>query len=203
MPLELKMVMLNIGKAVAHLPFAGRNLMGPQNFSRALDFYHAGNRLKFRVNDQFRAERTVAEFGAGQVEIISLFKLMVGELVSNRQADAQRRSVRTDEIDARDFRLLATVFGICRHNERFPVRAQHRAVALVDPFRRDADLARCGAPAFDTPLEDFHAVIHFGFGPAMHGLAIFRAAEMRKAGARDQATRRFDRVIRRRKQSRC
>ena len=156
--LELEMVVLNIREAVAHLGLAGADGLRPDDFPRALDLTSPGHGGKFRRDDQFRPERAGAHFRSREVQVIFLFEHVVGKFIAQRQAHAPRPPVRPDNVAARDFRLLAAVLGVGRHEQRFAMRAQNRPIALVKPFRRGADCPRRGLALFDSKLKHFHAV---------------------------------------------
>lgn len=47
----------------------------------------------------------------GEVEIVDPLGDVVGKLVRQRKADAERLAIVADHIDAGDFRFLAGVFG--------------------------------------------------------------------------------------------
>ena len=64
---EFEMMMLDIREAVAHLYLAGMDLFRPKQFAAALDGYLARDGLKFRIDHEFRAERAVANFRAGEI----------------------------------------------------------------------------------------------------------------------------------------
>ena len=116
-------------------------------------------------------------------------------------ADAVRAAVGGDEINSGDFGFFAAIFGVGGNVERLAVRAKNRAAAFVKPFGRDADLSCGRAAACDTPAKHFHAVGEVFAGDGVHVLAIARAAEMREAGAGNEAAGRLGGMINRREEA--
>src|ERR1700730_7636031 len=142
---ELEMVMLDVGEAVAHFCGSGGDLALPDDALTTLDRHAAWHRMKIRVQHNLRAQRRSAKFGTREIQVISLFELVIGEFVSSGHADAAGLACGIDQIDSRYFGFLAAVFGVGRHDERLAVGAQNRAGAFVKPFRRRADATRLRA----------------------------------------------------------
>ena len=115
---ELEVMVLEVGEAVAHVLFAGLDGLLPEGLAVALDADLAGDRLKVRADDQLRTEAAGAQLRAREVEVVALLELVIGEFVADRHADAMRRAVVADEIDAGDLGFFAAVFGIGRDVER-------------------------------------------------------------------------------------
>src|SRR6185437_5921677 len=100
-----------------HVLLAGEEWLLPQNRLAAPDTRHALHIDRQLANQQFGAEAGGAQLGMGEIEIVLPLGDMVGELVAERKADAARRAVAVDEIDADDLRLLApssAKAGLCR-----------------------------------------------------------------------------------------
>ena len=74
----------------------------------------------------------------GEPEIVLSLGDMVGKFVAQRKAEAERRAVGADDIEADDFRLLAAIQREGRRGQRRVRRDRGRAVALVEPFRLHA-----------------------------------------------------------------
>ena len=56
----------------------------------------------------------------GEIEIVDPLGHMVGEFVRQREADAERRAVVADDVDAGDLRLLAGVLAKCGETSGSP-----------------------------------------------------------------------------------
>ena len=93
-----------------------------------------------------------------RIEIVDALGDVVGELVGEREADAERRAVVADDIDAGDLRLLAGILGEGRRHQRRARRHRHGAVALVEPFRLHADLALRRLAALQPHAEHLHGI---------------------------------------------
>jgi hypothetical protein len=95
------------------------------------------------ADENLRPERARAQLRMGEIEIVDPLRDMVGELVRQREADAERRAVVADDVDAGDLRLLAAILGEGRRKSAARrVRRPNRAVALVEPFGLHADPCR-------------------------------------------------------------
>ena len=79
---EFEVMMLEIGEAVAHVFLTGLNLLRPDGFFSALDSHFAGDRLERCTDDELRTDAAGAEFRSGEIEIVALFELVVGELIA-------------------------------------------------------------------------------------------------------------------------
>src|SRR6185437_3470106 len=124
-----------------HVLLAGEEWLLPQNRLAAPDTRHALHIDRQLADQQFGAEAGGAQLGMGEIEIVLPLGDMVGELVAERKADAARRAVAVDEIDADDLRLLAAVEREGRALQIAAGGCQRRTVALVEPFRLHARLA--------------------------------------------------------------
>jgi len=108
-----------------------------------------------------------------------------------RDAAWNRRAVRADQIDARQFGLFAAILCKGRHLERVAGADQLAAVTLVKPFRLLADLAFAGLAALDAFQEHAHRVglVRGCDRVAVHLVAPLGRAEMGQAGAGHDAMR--------------
>ena len=129
---------------------------------------------------------------------------MVGEFVPCRHSDSPWGAVVRDQVDGRDLGFFSAVFGMPGNGQRTEGRLHNRAIALVEPLRRDADLAFCRPPPLAAPLEHAHAIGHLRLfmrgGCNMHRLAVARAAQVRQAGSGDMDAMRVSRHVDGRKQ---
>ncbi len=91
---KFEMMMLNVAQPMAHFGFAATERLGPLNTPVPLDRRGYGDGVKFRINHQFWSERTGAELGARQVEVVLFFDLMIREFISGRHAHAIRAAIR-------------------------------------------------------------------------------------------------------------
>src|SRR5215469_5843718 len=130
MSLVLEVVMFDVFEAVTHFRLAATKRLAPQNNTLALDLHCNRQRFKIGVNDQFGSQRTGAQFGACKVEIVLLFKLVIGELVARSQADAIRMPVGCDQVHSGNLGLLAAILGITGYVQRFSVGAQRASRSL-------------------------------------------------------------------------
>ncbi|MCY1301269.1 hypothetical protein D9M70_508710 [compost metagenome] len=83
---------------------------------------------------------------------------MVGELVAQRIAEAVRTAVVADQVETDQLRLFAGILGERRQREVRSGSHDDAAVALVEPLRLRARLARRRLAAFQAPLEHAHGV---------------------------------------------
>ncbi len=84
-----------------------------------------------QVADQhLRAERGRPQLGMGEPEIVDALGDVVGEFVGEGEADAERRAVVADHIDAGDLRLLAAVQRESGRLERRAGRDRHEPSPL-------------------------------------------------------------------------
>ena len=98
-----------------------------------------------------------------QVKIILLFHHMIGALVTDRISKPIRSAIRTNDVKADDFGLLAMVRGEIR-NQKCGIRPHDRGpVPFVKPLRLHADFSRRGFPAFYAPFEQPHRIRHASF----------------------------------------
>src|ERR1035437_8638547 len=155
-PFKLEMMVLNVLQAVTHFGFSGAKGLAPEHAPIPFDRRGHRYRLEFRIDHKFRSEGTSAELRAREVQIVLLFKLMIRKLITHRKADSIRPAIRSDEINARDLGLLATVLGIPRNVERLSVGTYCAPCALGEPCGRDPDGACSRAAAVDAPAEHLH-----------------------------------------------
>ena len=122
---------------------------------------------------------------------------MIREFVPRREAHAARRPISIDDVAAGDFRLFAAVLREAGNHERVAVRAEHRTAAFVEPLRRNAHDAGRRFSASQPVSKHADAVGRrvLGLLRVVHRVAVFRASQVRQAGARHQAACRLDGVI--------
>src|ERR1700722_1077362 len=144
------MMMLEIAQAVTHLLFAAGNGLRPEALLTPRDTHLARNQLEIGTDHQLRAERTGAQLGSSQIEIISFFEEMVGELVALHHSDSIGLAIPGDEICSGDLGFFAPICRVCGYHERFVVRPDDGAIALVEPLRSRADFSGRRAAAFDA-----------------------------------------------------
>src|ERR1043165_1309602 len=97
---KFKMVMLQVGEAVAHMLFTAGDFPLPQRGSAALDVDFSGNVAEVTVNNQLWTDTACAQLGAGEIQIIALLEFVVGKLIAICESKANRVAVLIDEIDA-------------------------------------------------------------------------------------------------------
>src|ERR1700677_101654 len=114
--------------------------------------------MEIGIDYEFRTERTGAQLGSSQVEIISFFEEVVRELIALHHSDSIRLPVPADEIRRGNLGFFAPICGVWRNEEGFVVRPDHGTIALVEPLRGRADFSCCGASPFYAPLKHLHAV---------------------------------------------
>src|SRR6202034_684730 len=120
-PFKLEMMVLNILQAVTHFGFPGAKCFAPEHAPIPFDGRGHRYRFEFRIDYKFRTKGTGAELRAREVQIVLFFKLMIRKLIAHRKANSIRLGIRSDEINACDFGLLASVLGITGNVERLSV----------------------------------------------------------------------------------
>ncbi len=146
---------------VGHVVLAGQERLFPDHLAVAADARKTLDMTGQRASQQFRADRGRAQLGMRQPEIVLALGDVVGELVAEREADAERRAVLADDIDRCDLRLLAAVLGEGRRGERLFRRDHTGAVALEEPFRLRADFAWLRLAALDAHQKHAHRIGRF------------------------------------------
>ncbi len=186
----LEVVVLEVGDGVAHVGLAGEEGLFPDRLAVAADAARALDVVGQGADQDFRAEGGGPELGVGEEEVVLPLGDVVGELVGEREADAVRRAVRADQVDAGDLRLLAGVEREGGAEERGAGADRLGAVALVEPFGLHAGkLGRLAA--FEAHAEHLHRVgQRLDGGALVHGVAGGGAAEMGEAGAGEVQMRR-------------
>src|SRR5688572_30076134 len=69
------------------------------------------------TDPQLRPDRAGAQLRMCQPEVVVAFSDVVRELVAEREAEAERLAVRTDGVEADDFRFLTAVLGEGGHGK--------------------------------------------------------------------------------------
>src|SRR5437870_4521875 len=72
---------------------------------------HAPDILGQVAQEELRTEGGGAQLGVGQPQIVAALGEVVGELIGQGEAEANRGAVLVDQIDGRDFGLLSAVLG--------------------------------------------------------------------------------------------
>src|SRR5947209_8281161 len=116
---ELEVMVLEVGEAVAHVRLSALDVFLPEDLVPTPNVHVARDGGEVRANHELRAKAAGAELGAGKIQVIALFKLMVGELVANGETSAVRCAVCADQIDAGELGFFAAVFGVRRNGEGF------------------------------------------------------------------------------------
>ena len=107
---------------MAHLALAGRNLPLPHHAGVTFDPDMSRDGVEIGIDDQLGTDGASAQFRSGEIQIIGLLELMVGELIADRHADAVRRAIRADDVDAGDLGFFAAIFRVAWHNQRLAGR---------------------------------------------------------------------------------
>jgi hypothetical protein len=118
-----EMMVLDVSQAMAHFGFTAAESIGPMDASFPFDGHVNGQGLEFWINHKFGSERTRAEFGASEIKIVFLFKLMIREFVPYRHSDSIGPAIWSNQVDAGDLSFLSAIFGIGRNVERFSMGA--------------------------------------------------------------------------------
>src|SRR6202022_2716833 len=108
MGFELEVMMLQVCEAVAHIAFAGGNLLMPDGSAAALDAGLSVDVVEVVADDQLRSEAAGPQLRPSKVEVVALLELVVGELVAGGHADAIGCAVIGDDIDPGDLCLFTT-----------------------------------------------------------------------------------------------
>ena len=104
--LKFEMMVLNILQAVTHFGLSGAEALGPEHVLTPFDGRGHRDRLEFRIHYEFWSKGTRTELRTGEVQIVLLFKLMIRKLVAHREANAVWPAIWSDQVNARDLRLL-------------------------------------------------------------------------------------------------
>ena len=79
---KFKVVMFQVREAVAHILFPGLDYLPPDCLSFALNTCFSGDCAEWSADDELRSDAACAQLRAGEVEVVALFKLMVGEFIA-------------------------------------------------------------------------------------------------------------------------
>ena len=109
-----------------------------------------------RSDQDFRAKCRLPELGMGEPQIIVALNDVVTELVRKANAEAVGDPIWTNQVNARQLRLLAAVQGEVGNGKRFARADELRPIAFVKPFRLTSDIARRRLSALDTLEEHAH-----------------------------------------------
>src|SRR5690606_19449267 len=107
-----------------------------------------------------------------------------------REANAERRSVLADDVDADNFRLFAPIERERRRGKRLVRRHDEGTIALVEPLRLNAELSLARLAALKAHAEHLHGVRQllflFSRDRLMERVARRSGAKMRQAGTGDE-----------------
>src|SRR5690606_25204558 len=87
------------------------------------------------ADQELGSERGLAQLGMGEPQVVVSLGHVVAELVGKAEAEPPRRSRGIDQVNPRQFGLLAAILRKVRHGQRRPGSGEMRAVALVEPLR--------------------------------------------------------------------
>ena len=111
-PFKLEMMVLDVVQAVTHFGFSGAETLAPKHVAVPFDRRGHRDRLEFCIHHEFWPKGTSAQLRAREVQIILLFELMIGKLIADRKAHAIRPAIRSDQVNACDLSLFATILGV-------------------------------------------------------------------------------------------
>jgi hypothetical protein len=169
------MMVFEVGETVRHCLISAEDRARPPGFACAFNGYLSRQRIELSIRDQLGSDRTVSELRCGEIEVVSLLEAMIRELIAGCHPKPPRYTRRVDKVDACHLRLLPTVLGIGRHDQRLEMAAQNTAGPLVEPLRRNTHSALRRAATIDAPLIHKHAVSRRS-ALRVHSLTICRAA---------------------------
>ena len=86
-----------------------RNGFSHSTLPRAADSARAFHVRGRRAGAQLRADGALAQLRMREVQIVLALGDVVGELVADGEAEALRRAIGRDHVEADDFRLFATI----------------------------------------------------------------------------------------------
>ena len=115
MSFVFEMMVLDVSQAMAHFGFTAAECLGPMDIAFPFDGCGYGNGLEFWIDHKFWSKRTGAKFGAGEVEIVFLFELMIRKFVTYSHSNSIKPSIGSDEVDAGDLSFLSAILGIRRN----------------------------------------------------------------------------------------
>ena len=195
-----EMMRLQIGDGVAHIVLARQERLVEDNLVAAANPRASGDGAGQGAGAQLGPERTLSELGMGEPEIVELLGDMVGKFIAQRKTQPVRRPVRPDQVEADNFRLFAAVLGEGGGGKGGFRRHHAAAVALVEPFRLRALLARRRFAGLQPQFEHLHGVGELGaVGKVfVHAVASFRRTQMGQTGAGDDQVRRVLGMVQRR-----
>jgi len=127
---EFEVVVFDIGQRVAHLGFAGGDGLRPDFRRAALDGDAAGDALKIRMMTSSGPMAHMAQFGAGEIEVVFFSRRCGQKIRCLGHADAHGVAVGIDNVKACDFCFLATVFGKGGDIERLVMATETSPVPL-------------------------------------------------------------------------
>src|SRR5690242_8957695 len=93
-----------------------------------------------------------------EIKIIAALGDVIGELVTDREAEPRRATVRRNDVQPDDLRLFAKVEREIRRDDRAAAPDQDVSVALVEPFWLRANATVRRPATFEPPLEHAHRV---------------------------------------------
>jgi hypothetical protein len=105
----LEVMMFQIRQVMRHVRLPGQERLLPDRLAAATDqrgAMHVGRQL---ADQQLRSDRRGAQFRMRQIQVVHALHHVVGKLIREREAEAERRAVAADDVDPGKLRLLAAV----------------------------------------------------------------------------------------------
>ena len=126
----LEMMVFEVGETVRHCLISAENRARPFGFACAFNGYLSGQRIELRIRYKLGTDRTVPQLRCGEIEVVSLLEAMIRELVAGCHPKPARHTRSVDKVDACNLRLLSTVLGVGRDDQRLEMAAQDTADPL-------------------------------------------------------------------------
>src|SRR4029079_5278480 len=127
-----ELVPFEVREAVRHVRFAGEKRLLPDDRTSAEDPAGAFHMIGRGSDQDFRTKRGLPELGIGKPQIIVALRDVIAELVRQAKAEPVRYPIRTDQIDARQLRLLPAVLREFGNDKRL---AGARAAGPTPPCK--------------------------------------------------------------------
>src|SRR5260370_1868121 len=131
--LKLEVMVFEISETVAHIFFPGLHLLRPASLCSRPSPNLSCNRLKRSANHKLRPQAAGTQLRARKIQIVSLLKLVIGELVPRGHPNAIRRAILANHVDSGQFRLFPTILFIGAHPTTPHPAPHHTAPSPLDP----------------------------------------------------------------------